>query len=83
MIEAKKEAKELIYKYQYLVPTWDCYNDCDIEIEHRLPAMKKCALESVEFALKYITGDLNESFDKTMYLLDIKKEIENYKETNE
>jgi len=77
-MEAKEIAKILIYKYQSLVPAWDSYNDCELELEYRLPAMKKCALIALEFSKQFITGDLNESFDKTMYLLDIKKEIESF-----
>ena len=41
-----------------------------------LPAAKQCALISIEFAREFITGDLNEAFDKTMYLFEVKKEIE-------
>ena len=37
---------------------------------------KKCALIALEFSLEFITGDLNESFDKTMYLFEVKQEIE-------
>jgi hypothetical protein len=43
--------------------------------EARLDA-KVCALIAVEFAREFITGDLNESFDKTMYLFEVKQEIE-------
>lgn len=37
---------------------------------------KQCALIAVEFAREFITGDLNEQFDKFIYLQDIKQEIE-------
>ena len=37
---------------------------------------KECALVTINFARQFITGDLSESFDKTMYLLKIKQEIE-------
>jgi len=37
---------------------------------------KNCALIALEFSREFITGDLNESFDKTMYLFEVKKEIE-------
>jgi hypothetical protein len=39
---------------------------------------KQCALIAVEFAREFITGDLSERFDKTMYLLEVKEQIENY-----
>ena len=35
-----------------------------------------CALIAVDFAKEFITGDLNESFDKALYLFEIKEEIE-------
>ena len=38
-------------------------------------AAKWCALIAVEFAKEFITGDLSESFDKFLYLQDIKEEI--------
>jgi len=37
---------------------------------------KECALIAIEFAKEFIGGDLNESFDKFLYLQDVKKEIE-------
>ena len=37
---------------------------------------KECALVTINFARQFITGDLSESFDKTMYLFEIKQEIE-------
>jgi hypothetical protein len=37
---------------------------------------KQCALIAVEFSREFITGDLNESFDKTMYLFEVKQELE-------
>jgi hypothetical protein len=36
---------------------------------------KQSALIAVDFALEYVTGDLNEAFDKTLYLLEVKEEI--------
>ena len=37
---------------------------------------KECALIAIEFAREFITGDLNEAFDKFLYIQDIKEEIE-------
>jgi hypothetical protein len=37
---------------------------------------KKYALIAIEFSREFITGDLSESFDKTMYLFEVKQEIE-------
>jgi hypothetical protein len=36
---------------------------------------KQGALIAVEFAREFITGDLSERFDKTMYLLEVKEEL--------
>lgn len=35
-----------------------------------------CALIAIDFAKEFITGDLNESFDKALYLFEVKEEIE-------
>lgn len=35
----------------------------------------QCALIAVEFSREFITGDLSERFDKTMYLLEVKEEL--------
>jgi uncharacterized protein (DUF2164 family) len=37
---------------------------------------KECALIAVEFSKEFITGDLSESFDKFLYIQEIKEEIE-------
>lgn len=34
-----------------------------------------CALIAIDFAKEFITGDLNESFDKALYLFEVKEEI--------
>ena len=36
---------------------------------------KQCALISCDFAKEFITGGLSESFDKFLYLEDVKEEI--------
>lgn len=63
-MKAKDKAKELIEKYEELYS----YENL----------AKQCALIAVDFSMQFITGDLTESFDKTLYLLDIKEEIEKY-----
>ena len=64
----KEKAKQL----------YDSFEDDLMEADvYFLEAAKKCcALKSIEFAKEFITGDLTEAFDKTMYLFDIKTEIE-------
>jgi hypothetical protein len=39
-------------------------------------AAKQLALIAVEFSKEFITGDLSESFDKFLYIQDVKEEIE-------
>jgi hypothetical protein len=56
---AKDKAKELVRQF-YSIGAIEC---------------KQCALIAVEFSREFITGDLNESFDKTMYLFEVKQEI--------
>jgi hypothetical protein len=65
----KEKAKELIDKFYPSVQWKLGQEDC-------LDRAKQCALIAVEFAREFITGDLNESFDKTMYLFEVKQEIE-------
>ena len=64
----KEKAIELIKKYSTYLPY---YSEKDNKNKS-----KQCALISVEFAREFITGDLSERFDKTMYLLEVKEEIE-------
>jgi hypothetical protein len=59
---ATEKAKELVRKY------WDLGGIDVLEA-------KQCALIAVEFAREFITGDLSERFDKTMYLLEVKEEL--------
>jgi hypothetical protein len=56
------KAMELMLRYYELTP--------------KVSVAKKCALIAVDFAKEFITGDLNEAFDKTMYLFEVKQEIE-------
>lgn len=62
----KEKAKELIDKYSFV----------EIANYTSMFEVKQCALVAVEFAREFITGDLTEAFDKTMYLFEIKTEIE-------
>lgn len=65
----KDKAKELLEKM---------YNSKDQLRKYPMcfDTAKQCALISCDFAEEFITGNLNESFDKTMYLFDVKQEIE-------
>lgn len=61
----KEKAKELVEKFDETLTY----------LESKSKA-KECALIAVEFAREFVTGDLNEKFDKFIYLQDIKEEIE-------
>jgi hypothetical protein len=63
---AKDKAEELFKKYIELSGIF--VGDYESE--------KEMCLIAVEFAREFITGDLSESFDKTMYLFEVKQEIE-------
>jgi hypothetical protein len=65
----KEKAEELVLKYLRL------QEEGSLNWFHKILA-KQCALIAVDFAREFITGDLSESFDKTMYLFEIKQEIE-------
>ncbi len=63
----KEKAKELFDGYYYCL--------LQSNIEKRNYWSKQCALIAVEFSREFITGDLSERFDKTMYLLEVKEEL--------
>ena len=71
-MKAESKAKELISKFNNF---YDEESKSYI-LYQNVEESKRCALIAVEFAREFITGDLTESFDKTMYLFDIKQEIE-------
>ena len=70
----KEKAKELVKKYLTYFPEF--YHD-EMSYDYNEDKAKECALIAVEFAREFITGDLSEQFDKILYLIDIKEEIEN------
>lgn len=63
----KEKAEELVWTFG------KCVNDLNTTYEQA----KQCALIAVDFALEFVDGDsLDEAFDKTLYLIEIKNEIE-------
>lgn len=72
----KEKAKELVYKYQNLVKTYDCYWDTEIPVEDRLPEMKQCALIAVNEIIKALRKDLPEIGLGKGYWYNVKQEIE-------
>lgn len=76
----KEKAKELVDKFKFETKQSEIINDIilgDVSVIFKHHKAKECALIAIEFARDFITGDLSESFDKTMYLFEIKNEIEN------
>jgi hypothetical protein len=75
----KQKAKELVHKYEYLVDTWDCYNDEPLELEFKLPKMTQCALIAVDEIIKVLV-ELSEGkftfIHNVEYWQEVKTEIE-------
>ena len=71
----KDKAMELVYKYENLVTSWDCYYYTCILVENRLPDMKECALIAVDEILKIIEDNCLEYDDN--YWQEVRQEIEN------
>ena len=71
----KEKAEQLVKKY---LPNFiEKYNNHGFDdYDFNEDRAKQCAFIAVEFAREFITGDLNEKFDKFIYLQDIKEEIE-------
>ena len=69
----KEKAIELVEQFIEHTVEWDNVKEVAFDSEFHA---KKCALIAVEFAKEFITGDLTEKFDKILYLIDIKEEIE-------
>ena len=69
----KEKAIELVEQFMEHTVEWDNIKEVAFDSEYHA---KQCALIAVEFAREFITGDLNEAFDKFIYIQDIKEEIE-------
>jgi len=77
----KEKAEELVYKYENLVTTWDCYWDTEIPVENRLPEMKQCALIAVDeilnnFGLQTTGQTFYTEYRAVEYWKEVKQEIE-------
>ena len=70
----KEKAIELLGKYEYLVKTWDCYNDEPLEIQYKIPEMKECALIVVDEILDSTMYYFDDNFEN--YWQEVKQEIE-------
>jgi hypothetical protein len=67
----KEKAIELFNKFYEIEDSKLCE---DAWIDSYLA--KRCCLTAVDFAMEFITGNLDEAFDKTLYLFEVKEEIE-------
>jgi hypothetical protein len=74
-MEPKEKALELFIKYRNIIID-DVLDKKPIYFIMNDKMAKQCALYALEFSKEFITGDLSEAFDKTMYLLEVKEEIE-------
>jgi|LakMenE01Jun11ns_1017448.scaffolds.fasta_scaffold8641551_2 hypothetical protein len=68
----KDKAFELYFKYEKELRV---YQDNGFYYDGR--KTKNACLIAVDFAMEFITGNLDEAFDKTLYLFEVKEEIEN------
>lgn len=75
----KEKAIELVNKYKNA--SFNC-NDCAMlfcDIKCTMLSneeSKQCALISVDLALEFLGGHIVKEFDKVLYLIEVKKEIE-------
>jgi hypothetical protein len=72
-MSAEEKAFELVDTYKFVLLSED--TQCGEEILCTGIA-KRCALIAVEFAIEFAGGDMNEQFDKILYLVEVKQEIE-------
>jgi hypothetical protein len=69
----REKAISLVDSYRNILMNED--TECGNEILCSLIA-KESALIAIEFAIEFAGGDMNEQFDKILYLVEVKHEIE-------
>jgi len=69
----KDKAKELVDQFMEHTVEWDKIKEVAFDSEYHA---KQCALIAIEFAMEFAGGDINERFDKILYLVEVKHEIE-------
>ena len=72
-MKAKEKAESLVDTYRIMLMNED--TECGNEILCTVIA-KESALIAIEFAIEFAGGDMNEQFDKILYLVEVKHEIE-------
>lgn len=73
--EAKEKAEELIDRYFLLHESATDEKGVWIVSAINKGLAKRCALISCDFAKEYITGDLDEAFDKLLFINLIEEQI--------
>jgi hypothetical protein len=71
-MSAKEKAISLVDSYRNILMNED--TECGNEILCTVIA-KESALIAIEFAIEFAGGDMNEQFDKILYLVEVKQEI--------
>jgi hypothetical protein len=69
----REKAISLVDSYRNILMNED--TECGNEILCTVIA-KESALIAIEFAIEFAGGDMNEQFDKILYLVEVKHEIE-------
>jgi hypothetical protein len=69
----KEKAKELVDQFMEHTVEWDKIKEVAFDSEYHA---KQCALIAIEFAIEFAGEDMNERFDKILYLVLVKHEIE-------
>jgi hypothetical protein len=76
----KEKAKELVIKYINIDYDYVNVDFYDLDLNYLTDIMRydprEFALIAIEFAMEFAGGDMNERFDKILYLVEVKHEIE-------
>lgn len=70
----EEKAKELIDKYLHI----NRFEETEQGYYSNINAAKESAILALEFSKEFITGDLDEAFDKFLAIEEIKKQINKY-----
>ena len=75
MTEEEKKARELVFKYERLVTSWDCYNDEPLELEFKLRDMKECALVDIDNTIEALEHHSWQNMEIILYYKKIRTYI--------
>ena len=71
----KEKAKELVFKYERLVTSWDCRNDEFLELEFKLRDMKECALVDIDNTIEALEHHSWQNRKQIEYYKEIRTHI--------